>query len=72
MPRVKIDTPGVSVELDATEASITELGKQAMDMFREAVVVNGKQPAGLAYGFSQEKRWTPDLVNGSRVNAQTQ
>lgn len=60
MPRVKIDTPGVTVELDANEASVHELGKQAMDLFREATEVNKNTSTAPAFGFSNDKRWTPD------------
>lgn len=60
MPRVKIDTPGVSVELDANDVTVTDLGKQAMDMYREATLINSGIPAGAAFGFANDKRWTPD------------
>jgi hypothetical protein len=43
-----------------------ELGKQAMDMFREASEVNNKAPTGLAFGFSQERRGTSDLDSVGR------
>jgi hypothetical protein len=51
------------VELDAGEASISELGKQALDMFREASDIHRGEPAGPAFGFTGEKRWTPDHTN---------
>lgn len=65
MPRVKIDSPGVTVELDANEVSVTELGKQAMEMYREASEINKSNPTGAATGFSIDKRWTPDHHNAN-------
>jgi hypothetical protein len=70
MPRVKIDTPGVTVELDAGEASVEQLGKQALEMFKEASDHIGKERTQVGFGLSNEKRWTPDHhdthYNGSR------
>jgi hypothetical protein len=60
MPTAKIDTPGVTIELTATEASIEALGKQAMDMYREASAINSATLTGPAFGLNNEKRWTPD------------
>lgn len=57
MPTARIDTPGVTVELTANEANITDLGKQAMDMFREATDINNRTPTGPAAGFHNENRW---------------
>lgn len=69
MPRVKIDTPGVTIELDAPEVPVTELGKQAMDMYREASEVNSKNGPGPAVGFIADKRWTADHTDpNSRSN----
>ncbi len=65
MPRVKIDTPGVSVELDADEVSVTELGRQAMDLYRKATRVNTNLRTGPAFGFVNDRRWTPDHRNGN-------
>jgi hypothetical protein len=61
MPTVKIGTPGVTVELNANdEASIGELSKQAMDLFREATAVHHAAPTGAAVGFTAERRGTAD------------
>lgn len=70
MPKVEIDTPGVTIRLDASEASVAELSKQALELFREASEVETRQSSGPAFGFSNEKRWTADHhdthYNGSR------
>lgn len=66
MPRVKIDTPGVTIELDANETSVTELGKQAMDMYREATEIHDKNGGGPAYGLNTERRAANTLGFGSR------
>ena len=55
MPTVKITTPGVSIELEAGEASITELGKHAMELFREATDINNSIRPGPAFGISIER-----------------
>lgn len=54
MPTARIDTPGVTVELTANEASIEALGKQAMDMFREATEIDRKLPTGPGFGLNTE------------------
>lgn len=57
MTRVKIDTPGVTVELDG-DGSVHELSREALRLFRKA----GGWPQGVegpAYGFAVEKRTTP-------------
>jgi hypothetical protein len=56
MPKVEIDTPGVTIRLDASEVSIEALGKQAMDMFKEASEVARATPPGPAFGFGSERR----------------
>jgi len=55
MPRVKIDTPGVSVELESTKATVIALGKQAMDIFREANSLNERQRPGPGFGLTVER-----------------
>jgi hypothetical protein len=60
MPTARIDTPGVTIELTASEASIEALGKQCMDMFKEATEVNNATSPGPAAGFSGETRYTAD------------
>lgn len=61
MPRVEIGTAyGVTVKVEANEASVEELRKQAMDSFREACQIEYGQPTGPAFGFSGERRGTPD------------
>lgn len=61
MPRVKIDTPGVTIELDANEVSIKELGDQALQLYRDATAVDdAAAKAGPAYGFTAERRGTAD------------
>ncbi|HCT81190.1 MAG TPA: hypothetical protein DGT23_32395 [Micromonosporaceae bacterium] len=66
MPRVKIDTPGVTIELDAGEVSVAELGKQAMELYREANEVDSKLASGPAYGLAQERRGENLLGFGTR------
>jgi hypothetical protein len=66
MPRVKIDTTVVTIELEAAEKSIDDLGKQAMDMFEQASKIMKELPAGPAFGFGNEKRWTPNTVHHSQ------
>lgn len=60
MPRVKIDTPGVTVEVEANEASINELGDQALKLFHEAGGWPQKEHGSFGFGSSAERRWTPD------------
>lgn len=55
MPRVKIDTPNASVELESTKTSIAALGKQAMQLFREATDINGRQRPGPGFGLTIER-----------------
>ncbi len=46
MPTVKIQTKDVTIEITANEASITELGNQAIDLYRRATP-NATQPFGF-------------------------
>lgn len=61
MPKVEIGTAyGVTVRVEANEASVEELRKQAMETFKEATEVQKAVPSGPGFGFTGEKRWTPD------------
>lgn len=69
MPKVEIDTPGVTIRLDANEASISELSKQALELYRDASQINTQQrDTAPAFGFTSERRDTPILGHGSRWN----
>lgn len=60
MPKVKITTPFVDVELEANESSIDALGKQAIGLLAEAVAA---LPVRNTVGFGgqhAERRWTYD------------
>lgn len=60
MPRVKIGhAHGVTVEIEATEASAADLETLAMKSYKEANTVDlGPPQPGI--GFTAERRWTPD------------
>lgn len=60
MPRVKIDTTVVTIELEATEKSIDDLADKAMSMFEQATKAMIDVPNGPAVGFREDKRWTPE------------
>lgn len=60
MPRVKIDTPGVTVEIEANEVSINELGEQALKLFERAGGWPQHQRSAFGFGAATERRWTPD------------
>lgn len=61
MPRAKVsDAYGLSVELEANEASYTELGDKALDMLAKAVDIVDKRPPGLAAGVQAETRHIRD------------
>lgn len=60
MPKVKITTPLVCVELEANEASVEALGKQAVALLGEAAtVLPGRNEVGFG-GQHAERRWTQD------------
>jgi len=60
VPKVEIDTPGVTIRVEGNEASINELGALALQLFTDANKVDtASKSAGPAFGFSNEKRWTP-------------
>lgn len=60
MPKVEIGTAyGVTIRIEANEASVEELRKQAMDSFREACEIERGQPTGPAGGVQVERRGTP-------------
>ena len=55
MPRVKIDTPAVTIELESTKATMAVLAKQAMDLFRQATAINERQRPGPGFGLAMER-----------------
>jgi len=55
VPRVEIDTPGVTVRMEADEISVGELAKLAMGLYRDASAVDAGKSAGPATGFSVER-----------------
>lgn len=60
MPRVKIQRGDVSVELDANEASHTDLADKAFQLFKDAGGCDQpRQGLGFA-GSSADRRQTPD------------
>lgn len=60
MPRAKIsDAYGITVELEANEASAEALGDKALEMLAKAVAIVDKRPPGLANGAHTENRWFP-------------
>lgn len=59
MPRVKIDTPGVTVEIEANEASAKELGELALQLFRDAGGWPQTEARGIGFAAT-ERRYTPD------------
>lgn len=71
MPTARIDTPGVTVELTANEASIEALGKQAMDMFREATDINNGTPVGVGFGIHNDRRGEPTVGYGTEWHQAT-
>lgn len=51
MPKVEIDTAGVTVRLEASESSITDLSKQALDLYRDATAIErGVTPLSIGFG----------------------
>jgi hypothetical protein len=66
MPRVKIDTPGVTVELDASEVSIEALSAQALALYRAASRTDDALPTGPAGGIQAERRGSNTVGFGSR------
>lgn len=66
MPKVEIGTAyGVTIRIEANEASVEELRKQAMDSFREACEIERGQPTGPAGGVQVERRGTPSMGFGT-------
>jgi len=59
MPKVKIGTQGVSIELEASETSIDALGKQALDLYRDACAIDAGQSTGPGFGLTNERRGEP-------------
>jgi hypothetical protein len=59
MPRVKIDTPGVTVEIDANEVSAKDLAALALELYKDAGGWPQTEARGIGFAVT-EKRWTPD------------
>lgn len=60
MPKVEIDTPGVTIRVEATESSAKELGDLALQLYRDTNDIDSKKSLGPATGFTAERRWTHD------------
>lgn len=60
MAEVKIDTPLVTIELKASEGSIDDLARKALELLRDASEVHKGATNGAAVGFSAERRGTMD------------
>lgn len=59
MPRVKIDTPGVTVEIEAGEVSSKELCEQALQLYRDAGGWPQTEHRGIGFAAT-ENRFEPD------------
>lgn len=55
MPKVEINSQGVSIHVEANEASPTELGALALQLFKDANAVETAKSAGPAFGFTTER-----------------
>jgi hypothetical protein len=55
MPRAKIGTQGVSVELEGNEVSAEQLGEQALDLYRRACEIDAAQRVGASLGFGRKE-----------------
>lgn len=62
MPKVEIDTPGVSIRLEASEASVGELSKQAIELYREANEVDRRRPMQMGFGGQIVERYGEEYV----------
>lgn len=56
MPKVEINSHGVSIHVEANEASPTELGALALQLFRDANAIEAEKRVGPAFGFTTERR----------------
>jgi len=63
--KVKIDTPGVTIEIDDSASAYDVLSKQAMSLFKEATeIMQVAQPMRIGFGNGgTERRWTPAHQN---------
>ena len=57
MTKVRIDSPGVTVEIEA-DGTLDEVTDKALHAFREAGGWPQPRP-GPAFGFHADRRWTP-------------
>ena len=55
MPKVEINSQGVSIHIEANEASPTELSALALQLFKDATTVDAKKSAGPALGFTTDR-----------------
>lgn len=69
MPRAKIsDAYGLTVELDANEASAGQLGDKALELYRQAVAITDQRPTGSAGGVQAERRGERTMGFGVRYS----
>lgn len=66
MPRAKIaDAHGLTIELEANEATFDQLGDKALDMLAKAVAIVDRRPVGPAGGVQAERRGEPTMGFGT-------
>lgn len=69
MPRAEIaDAYGISVKLEANEATAADLGAKALELYAAAVAITDKRPPGPAGGVQTERRGEHTLGFGRRLS----
>ena len=59
MPRVEIDTPGVTIRIEATEISVKDLAAEALQLYKDDGGWPQTEHKGIGFAAT-EKRWTAD------------
>lgn len=65
MAKVEIDTSGVTIRIDDSEANSEVLAGRALALYREAVAVDAGLPTGPASGGQLERRASSNLGFGT-------
>mgnify|MGYP001583104564 CR=1 FL=1 len=55
MPKVEINSQGVSIHIEANEASPTELSAIALKLYKDATDIDTAKSAGPALGFTTDR-----------------
>lgn len=66
MPKIEIDSPGVTIRIDDEATTIDDLARLALALYRDAG--GWPQPTAGSVGFTAERSYGPEYVSSHAVD----